>query len=165
MSDDELTAMQEELAEARAELERLEVTAADREARAAHVESKQAELQEELAQAHSEAEARDQELTGLREQAEALQEGVRSSAQRYRELALEHSPELPQELVVGETVEDVDQALQRARETVSKVRGHLESQAQAGRVPVGAPPRSAPDLSALSAEEKIRFGLQQGSGS
>ena len=164
MSDDELTAMQEELAEARAELERLQVTAADREARAAHVESAQALLQEELAQARSEAEARDQELTGLREQAEALQERVRSSAQRYRELALEHSPELPQELVVGETVEDVDQALQRARETVSKVRGHLESQAQAGRVPVGAPPRSAPDLSALSAEEKIRFGLQQGSG-
>ena len=164
MSDDELTAMQEELAEARAELERLQVAAADREARAAHVESQQVQLQEELAQAHSEAEARDQELIGLREQAEALQGRVRSSAQRYRELALEHSPELPQELVTGETVEDVDQALQRARETVSKVRGHLESQAQAGRVPVGAPPRSAPDLSALSAEEKIRFGLQQGSG-
>jgi chromosome segregation ATPase len=164
MSDDELTAMQEELAEARAELERLQVTAADREARAAHLESQQAQLQEELAQARSEAEARDQELTGLREQGEALQERVRSSAQRYRELALEHSPELPQELVTGETVEDVDQALQRARETVSKVRGHLESQAQAGRVPVGAPPRSAPDLSALSTEEKIRFGLQQGSG-
>lgn len=162
MSEDDL---QEELAEARAELERLQVSAADGEARAAHLESQQGRLQEELAQARSEAEARDQELTGLREQAEALQERVRSSAQRYRELALEHSPELPQELVAGDTVEDVDQALQRARETVSKVRGHLESQAQAGRVPVGAPPRSAPDLSALSAEEKIRFGLQRGSGS
>ena len=162
MSEDDL---QEELAEARAELERLQVSAADGEARAAHLESQQGRLQEELAQVRSEAEARDQELTGLREQAEALQDRVRSSAQRYRELALEHSPELPQELVAGDTVEDVDQALQRARETVSKVRGHLESQAQAGRVPVGAPPRSAPDLSALSAEEKIRFGLRQGSGS
>ena len=162
MSEDDL---QEELAEARAELERLQVSAADGEARAAHLESQQGRLQEELAQARSEAEARDQELTGLREQAEALQDRVRSSAQRYRELALEHSPELPQELVAGDTVEDVDQALQRARETVSKVRGHLESQAQAGRVPVGAPPRSAPDLSALSAEEKIRFGLRQGGGS
>ena len=87
---------------------------------------------------------------------------MRGSAERYRELALQQSPELPSELVAGESVEEVDEALQRARETVAKVRGHLESQAQAGRVPVGAPPRSGPDRSALSSEEKIRLGLQQG---
>jgi hypothetical protein len=42
---------------------------------------------------------------------------------------------------------------------VAKVRGHIESQAQAGRVPVGAPARSGPDLSGLSAEQKIQHGL------
>ena len=164
MSEDELTAMQEELAEAQAELERLQVTAADREARAAHLEAQEAQLRQELALANHEAEAREQELTGFREQTEALQEQVRSSAQRYRDLVLEQAPELPAELVAGETVDEVEEALQRARETVSKVRGHLESQAQAGRVPVGAPPRSGPDLSALSPEEKIRFGLNQSDG-
>ena len=161
MSEEELTALQDELAEARAEMERLQATAADREARAAHVESQLRELREELTQAKSESEAREQELSGLREQTEALQGQVRGSAQRYRELALQQSPELPAELVAGETVEDVDQALERARETVAKVRGHIESEAQAGRVPVGAPPRSGPNLSGLSPEEKISFGLQQ----
>ena len=41
----------------------------------------------------------------------------------------------------------------------------LESQAQAARVPTGAPPRRPPDLSALSPGEKILYGLfrQQGS--
>lgn len=164
MSDDELTAMQEELATAQAELERLQVTAADREARAAHLEAQLSGLRDELAQACNEAQAREQELAGLGERTQTLEAKLQSAAQRYRELALQQSPELPQELVTGETVEEVDQALQRARETVSKVRGHLESQAQAGRVPMGAPPRSGPDLSALSAEEKIRFGLQQRSG-
>jgi len=77
-------------------------------------------------------------------------------------VVLERSPELPGELVTGATVEEIDEAIGRAKETVSKVRGHLESQAQAGRVPVGAPPRSEPDLSAMSAEEKIKYGLQHG---
>jgi hypothetical protein len=86
---------------------------------------------------------------------------VRASAERYRALALERSPELPEELVAGETVEAIDEAIAQARETIAKVRGHIESQAQAGRVPAGAPVRSAPDLSGLSAEEKIRQGLER----
>ena len=162
MSDDELTAIQEELAASLGELEQLQVTAADREARAAHLESQLTELDEELAKARNEAEARALEQAAVTEANEALQKQLQDAAQRYRALALQHSPELPAELVTGETVEEIDQALQQARETVSKVRGHLESQAQAGRVPVGAPTRSGPDLSALSAEEKIRRGLEQG---
>jgi chromosome segregation ATPase len=148
--------LQAELEQARAEVERLQETLADREARVAHAEEQLAAQRDELERARGEAEARERELTG---RADELTASVRGAAQRYRELALERSPELPAELVVGETVDEVEESLQRARETVAKVRGHIESQAQAGRVPVGAPPRSAPDLSRLSTEEKIRQGL------
>ena len=158
MSSDELTQVQEELAATQAEFEQLQVATADREARAAQLETQLSELREEVAQARGRAQAREQELG---EQARALEGQVQSAAQRYRELALQQAPELPAELVAGETVEEVDAALQRARETVSKVRGHLESQAQADRVPVGAPPRSGPDFSAMSTAEKIRYGLEQ----
>ena len=164
MSNDEVVELEEQLAAAQAEIERLQATAADREARATHVESQLAGLRQELSQAREETQVREQELAGLTERGAALEAQVRSAAERYRELALERSPELPQELVAGETVEEIDQAIERARETVAKVRGHLESQAQAGRVPVGAPVRSGPDLSALSAEEKIKQGLQQRGG-
>ena len=150
----ELIATQEELAAARAELERLQETAADSEARAAHVESQLTQANEEIELARSESETREQDLTAQ----------LKSAADRYREMALEQAPELPAELVTGTTVAEVDEALQRARETVSKVRGHLESQAQAGKIPVGAPPRSEPDLSGLSTEEKISYGLQQRAG-
>jgi hypothetical protein len=44
---------------------------------------------------------------------------------------------------------------------VAQLRSHLESQAQALRVPSGAPARRAPDLSALSPAEKITHGLSQ----
>lgn len=150
----ELIATQEELAAARAELERLQETAADSEARAAHVESQLTQAHEEIELARSESDAREQDLTAQ----------LQSAADRYRGLALEQAPELLAELVSGATVAEVDEALQRARETVSKVRGHLESQAQAGKIPVGAPPRSEPDLSGLSTEEKISYGLQQRAG-
>lgn len=161
MSDDELQELHEELAAARSELERLQVTAADREARAAHLESELAALRDELAGAREEAQSREEEL---RAEKDALAGQVRSAAQRYRELVLERSPELPEELVMGESVAEIDAALERARETVSKVRGHLESQAQAARVPVGAPVRSEPDLSGLSPQEKITMGLRRQGG-
>jgi predicted nucleic acid-binding Zn-ribbon protein len=161
MSEEELQELQEELAAARSELERLQVTAADREARAAHVETELSALQHELAGAREQAQSREEEL---RAQNEALSTQAHGTAQRYRELILLQSPELPEELVTGESVAEIDAALEAARETVSKVRGHLESQAQATRVPVGAPVRSGPDVSGMNAEEKIREGLRQKNG-
>jgi len=158
VDEEDLTALQEELAAAQAELEQLQVAAADSEARAEHLESQVSELRDELARAQGEALEREEELGT---QNEALGGQLRSAAERYRALVLESSPELPAELVAGETVEEIEASLERAHETVSKVRGHLESQAQAGRVPVGAPARSAPDLSGLSAHEKIRYGLER----
>ena len=164
MSDEEVTVLEEELAEARSEVERLQSMAADREARAAHLEGQLAELRQELAGAQGEVSARNEELVALRERTQLLETDVAGAAQRYRELALQQEPDLPEELVAGATVAEVDAALDRARETVSKVRGHLESQALAGRVPVGAPPRSAPGHAAFSTEEKIELGLaKQGS--
>jgi chromosome segregation ATPase len=161
MSNEELAALQEELDAAKAEVERLQELLADREARAVHAESQLSELRGELSQARTESEAREAELAGLREREQSLAAQVQDAAQRYRTLALKQAPELPEELVTGDSVDAIDEALQQARETVSKVRGHLESQAQAGRVPVGAPARSGPDPSALSTDEKIRLGLQQ----
>lgn len=161
MTDEDIAQLQEQLAEARAEVERLQLTAADREARAAHLEESLAQLKEQLASAQAEASARAEELSTLGQRAGDLEAQVKAAAARYREAVLASSPELPADLVAGDTVEDVDRSLEAARQTVSSIRGHLESQAQAGRVPVGSPPRSAPDLSALSAADKIRFGLQQ----
>src|SRR3972149_1313520 len=105
MSEEELKELEDELAAARAEVERLQTTAADREARAAHLEA---------------------QLAGLR--------GARGRAQGR---ARGRAPEVPAELVEGATVEEIDASVQRARETVAKVRGHIETQAQVGRVPVG----------------------------
>jgi hypothetical protein len=117
---------------------------------------------QELEQSKATLSQRDAEAEGLRAEIAAAREQGTVASQRYREAVLSREPELPADLVRGETVEEIDAAVERARQTVSQVRQHIEAQAQASRVPAGAPVRGAPDTSALSPAEKIRLGLQQG---
>jgi len=83
------------------------------------------------------------------------------AAHKYRDLLLASAPEIPAELVSGDTVEEVDASFAAARGVVEEVRRRMEAQANAERVPAGAPPRTAPDLSGLSPAEKIAFALSQ----
>ena len=168
MTDEETTALQDELADAQAEVDRLQTIAADREARAAHLEETLAQLREEqsqlsvsLGEAQAQVAARDEELAGLRQEAEALQASLKAAASKYRDVLLAGRPDVPPDLVSGETVEEVDQQLDAALRMVAQLRSHLESQAQALRVPTGAPARRAADLSALSPGEKIAYGLSR----
>lgn len=168
MTDEEIAALQDELTEARTEVDRLQTIAADREARAAHLEETLAQLREEQSQlsaslheAESQLAARDEEMVTLRQEVEALRASLKAAASKYRHALLASQPEVPPDLVNGETVEEVDQQLEAALRMIAQLRGHLESQAQALRVPSGAPARRAPDLSALSPGEKIVHGLSQ----
>lgn len=161
MNEEEIAQLQEDLEGAKAEIDSLQTTVADREARAAHLELELGAVRDELSAARTDFEARDRQLATLNARSEALEAAVRLSAERYRALALQRSPELPEELVTGETVDEIDRALDRARETVSKVRGHLETHAQSTRVPVGAPVRSGADFAGLSAQDKIARGIEQ----
>ena len=142
--------------------------AADREARAAH-------LEETLAQTKAALASRDQELTTLRQElataqaelpaarseAEELRAGLRSAAEKYRQAVLATRTEVPPDLVSGETVEEIDRQLEAAMSMVAQLKSHLDSQAQAQRMPAGAPARRAQDLAALSPSEKISHGLAQ----
>ena len=102
-----------------------------------------------------------EEAGRLEETVAGLQGAERNAASRYRDLALEREPDLPADLVAGETIAEVDAALEQARQTVARVRQHLDDQARAARVPAGAPPRGEPDASGLSSAEKIRLGLSR----
>jgi len=168
MSEDELSALQEQLAESRAENERLQATAADREARALHLDELNRQLREQLAAAQAELSSVQADLSAAQVGLSAVQTDkddlharLQAAVGKYREALLTAAPEVVVEMVSGESIEEVDAAMERAHQTVLQVRERLESQAQAGRVPTGSPPRTAPDLSALSPIEKIRLGISQ----
>ena len=151
---EEMAAMQEQLADARAEVERLQRDAANAVAEAAY-------LRDDVRASHDAIAAATAEAVTLREQVNAATGRAKSSAERYRDLVVRTEPALPADLISGGDVDAIDASVTAAREIVGRVRSHIEAQAQAGRVPAGAPPRSAPDLSALTPEQKIRHGLAQ----
>ena len=151
---EEMAAMQEQLADARAEVERLQRDAANAVAEAAY-------LRDDVRASHDAIAAATAEAVTLREQVNAATGRAKSSAERYRDLVVRTEPALPADLISGGDVDAIDASVTAAREIVGRVRSHIEAQAQAGRVPAGAPSRSAPDLSALTPEQKIRHGLAQ----
>jgi chromosome segregation ATPase len=158
---EELAALQEELAAARADVERLQADAANASARAEQAVAESDTLRDDVRSSGEAAALAAAESAALRERLADAESRMRTSAERYRDLVVRTDPALPAELIAGETVDDVDASVEAARAMVSRVRSHIEAQAQAARVPAGAPPRAAPDVGALSPEQKIRYGLSR----
>jgi chromosome segregation ATPase len=146
--------LREELQAARAEVTRLESDAANA---VANSESLRAALAD--AQARIDSAALDAEE--MRGQVTASCERERHAAARYRELVLRAEPALPAEMVVGDTVDAIEASVVAARDVVGRVRSHIEAQTSAARVPAGAPERGGLDVSAMTPQQKIRFGLEQ----
>jgi hypothetical protein len=109
---------------------------------------------ERIAQLEECVAARDAELA-------TLKDSLAGAAARYREAVLAGAPGVPAELVGGDTLEEIDASLETAAAIVSNIKKQLEAEATAQHVPAGAPPRTPPDLSALSPVEKIALALSR----
>ena len=110
------------------------------------------ELQERIALLEQGVAAKDGELSAVK--------GTLSAAvAKYRAAVLASATGIPENLIKGETVEEIDASLELARGIVSQVRQQLEIEVEARRVPTGAPPRMPQDPSALSPAEKIAYAL------
>ena len=149
---EELAAMQEQLAEARAEVERLQREAANAVAEAAFLRDDVRMSNEAVAAANAEAES-------LREQLDGASQRAMAAAERYRDLVVRTEPMLPADLIAGDDPDAIDASVTAARTMITTLRERLERQFDISHVPAGAPVRSSPDLSALSPEQKIRYGL------
>ena len=159
--DEEVVLLEEQLAAAQADIERLQARLADSEALAVQRAEEAASLQRQLTDHEEALGRRGSEVDELRNALAGAEAEARFAAHSYRGLVLQRDPELPPDLIAGDSIAEVDASVQRVRETVAQVRQHLEQQAQAARVPSGAPVRSAADVSALTPGEKIRLGLQR----
>lgn len=166
--EEEVVLLEEQLAAAHADVERLQAEVADLTARQSRHVAEVQELRSQLEASQAEAEtaraqaaAQAEELGRLGESVEAAEAQEREAVQRYRESVLERELHLPADLIAGDSIAELDAAVERARQTVAQVRQHLDQQAQSLRVPAGAPARGSPDASELSSAEKIRLGLSK----
>ena len=110
------------------------------------------ELRGRIAQLEEGIASRDSELA-------ALKESLAGAVAKYRAAVMASAPGVPEEMLRGETVEEIDSSLELAQGIVAKVRQQFESDVAARSVPAGAPPRTPPDLSALPPGEKIAHAL------
>ena len=115
-------------------------------------EARIVQLEAALGEAQSAVQSRVEEIEGVNAR-------LAQAVEMYRAALVASEPDVPEDMVQGATVEAVQESLERARQMVAQVRGRLEAQASLERTPTGAPARSAPDLSALSPQEKILMGL------
>ena len=94
------------------------------------------------------------------ESIQKLQSDLSEAVARYREGILQQNPEIPEDLVTGSSIAEIDASLEKARAVVESVKQHLEE-----KVPAGAPARSGVNVSALSPRQKIEYGVQKRSSS
>ncbi len=74
------------------------------------------------------------------------------------------NPAIPQDIIAGDTIEDIDASLAKATTIAESVKANLEAQAKEAKVPAGAPTRGEISLEGLTPREKIAAGIQQKGG-
>ena len=77
----------------------------------------------------------------------------------YKALVVKVNPEVLEELITGDTIDDISASLEKAESIVGRVRQGLEAEMASAKVPTGAPERTPTDLSALSPREKIQYAI------
>ncbi|MBI4285932.1 MAG: hypothetical protein HY670_08580 [Chloroflexi bacterium] len=158
LTEEEVKALQDELATTKAELARLkgtnETLAAElsgRGGRVVELEQAVATREADIASLQRTVGERDKDLSSMRQ---GLSEAVAS----YKALVVQANPGVAG-LISGDSIAEIDQAVVRAKAIADKVREGLEKELLKTRVPAGAPARTAPDLSTLSPREKIQYGI------
>ena len=93
------------------------------------------------------------------EQLSTTQKALAEAVSRYRALLLASTPEAPESMVIGETVDEVDHSFAEAKALVQRVRRDVEEKLAKERLPAGSPTRGPASFSSLSSMEKIRAAL------
>ncbi len=100
--------------------------------------------------------------TGLEAEVKTLTDSLSEAVSAYKSAAAAANPTVPGELITGDTIEAINLSLESAKGLVAQVRQSVEADIASGKVPAGAPARTAPDVEALSPREKIQYAITKG---
>ena len=87
-------------------------------------------------------------------------QSVTQAVAAYRERVAQANPGLVSEMITGETIEAINESVKSTTALVARVKQEVGAENARVRVPAGAPQRTLPDLSALSAREKIKYAIE-----
>jgi predicted nucleic acid-binding Zn-ribbon protein len=147
----------EDLEAIKAQLEEERKAKAAAEASLADKDDRIAALEAELSEARSGFESTTAELSSVKE-------ANAQAVSKYLDAVRLANPAIPQDIIAGETIEEIDASVEKAKAIASAVKANLEAQAKEAKVPAGAPPRGEISLEGLTPREKIAAGLNQKGG-
>jgi len=151
--------LMDELATARDELERLKQ---EKEALTRELESRNAtivELEQVVASKDSEIVILKQAVAESDRKLAELNNTLAQAVASYKGLVTETNPEVPDELITGNTIDAINESLENARALIDRVKQGIEAEVSKTKIPVGAPQRTPLDLSVLSPREKIQYAI------
>ena len=143
----------------RARVTELEGLIAQREQELASRDTRISELGQATANLENEIATLKQAVAEADDSLHKLGESFKQAVASYKTLVVQSNPDVPEELVTGDSIEAITDSLTSAKELVSKIRKGMEAEISLARVPAGAPERTPPDLSALSPREKIQYAV------
>ena len=147
---EELADIKTQLAEEQKAKSALEQAVAERDARLAGLETA-------LSEAKQSSEASAADLV-------AVKEARDQAVSKYLNMAKALNPTIPQDIIVGGSIAEIDASIEKGKALVASVTQYLESEASEAKVPAGAPLRGAISLEGMSPKEKIAYGIQQKGG-
>lgn len=140
-----------------AELEEEKTAKAAAEAALAEKDTRIAALEASLSEAKTGSEATAAELVSTREAKDV-------AVAKYLNMAKVLNPAIPQDIIAGETIEEIDASIEKGKGIVESVKKAMEAEAKETKVPAGAPARGEISLEGLTPREKIAAGIQQKGG-
>ncbi len=160
MADDELKSPEvEESGQSGDRVTELEGLIAQKDEELAKANARIVELEQTVANLDSEVVSLKQALAESEERLTTINHSLAEAVAVYKDLVAQSNPEVPEELITGDTIEAINESLEKAKTLVNRVKQGLEAEITAGKVPAGAPIRTPPDLSALSPREKINYAI------
>ena len=114
------------------------------------------ELETALSEAKQGSEASAAELASAKEARD-------QAVTKYLGMARAANPQVPQDMISGETTEEIDASVEKGKGLVSAVKKTLESETAAAKVPAGAPTRGE-TTEGMSSKELIAAGIKQQGG-
>ena len=149
----------EELEQARARFTELGSLLAQRDKELASRDSRISELEQSMVDRDDQIATLKQSVAELEQKLADLDDALTQAVSSYRALVIRLNPGVPEELITGDTIEEIDSSLANAQTLIDTVRQGLEAEIAAARVPAGAPQRAPIDFSALSPREKIQYAI------
>jgi len=137
----------------------LESLVAQKDEELARANARLIELEQAIAERESEIAGLKQTRDELEERLTSLDNSLAEAVGSYKTMVVQANPEVIEELIGGDTIESINESLNKAKDLVSKVKQGLETEISLTKVPAGAPERTSPDLSALSPREKIQYAI------